>query len=224
MRKTVHIFLYRYGKLSLLDNYVKALTAADMCPVVSEQIKDCIGCEGLLLPGGGDSAPHLYGQENIACRNIDLERDLKELDLIDRFAAERRPILGICRGHQLLNIAFGGDVIQDIDTRERHVQIRDVDQLHETRIVQDSVLARLYGSQAVVCSAHHQAVGRLGEGFSDLQWTDDGVIEAIAHNRLPILGLQWHPERQAFARKRVGAVDGGKIFAYFRRLCIGEIP
>ncbi len=223
MSKTVHVFLYRYGKLSLLDNYVKALTAAGMCPVVSEQIEACVGCDGLLLPGGGDSDPCLYGQENHACRNIDLGRDLKELELVRRFVAEKKPILGICRGHQLLNIAFGGDVIQDIPTGAQHMQVDEIDQLHETRLAGDSVLAKLYGNQAVVCSAHHQAVGRLGEGFSAVQWTNDGVIEAMTHRQLPILGVQWHPERQAFEKKRAGAQDGSKIFSCFRRLCMGQI-
>lgn len=219
MSEAVRVFLYQYGDAALLDNYVKALTAAGMEGVVSADINDCASCAGLLLPGGYDSDPSLYGQPNIASRNVDWNRDLAELALVRRFAAAKKPILGVCRGHQLLNFAFGGDLIQDIATKENHVEIDDVDQLHPTAIAADSFLAPLYGAGAVVTSAHHQAVGRLGEGFRAVQWTADGVVEAMEHSLLPILGVQWHPERQAFARKRDGAADGARLFVYFKSLC-----
>lgn len=214
------IFLYRYGEETLLKNYVAALKAAGLCPVVSDEIGESMCCAGLLLCGGGDSDPDLYGQNDLFCRKVDLERDLKELRLARRFAAARRPILGICRGHQLLNFAFGGDLYQHLPHAERHTDLGDRDQLHDTYIEPNSFLAELYGPSARVTSAHHQAVGRLAPRFRAIQWTADGVVEAMVHETLPIIGLQWHPERQDFLR-RAGAAEGGAVFRYFRALCEG---
>ena len=219
MSAAVRIFLYRYGAVALLENYVKALTAAGMEPVVSDTLAPAAGCAGLLLPGGYDSDPALYGQENVACRNIDRDRDEKELALLRRFCGARKPVLGICRGCQLMNFALGGDLIQDLPTKEHHVDLEDKDQLHETEVAPDAFLAALYGRHAVVTSAHHQAVGRLGVGLRAVAWAPDGVVEAIAHVSLPLWGVQWHPERQAFERARLGAADGAKLFGAFCALC-----
>lgn len=219
MRAAVRIFLYRYGAVALLENYVKALTAAGMEPVVSDTLAPAAGCAGLLLPGGYDSDPALYGQENVACRNIDRDRDEKELALLHYFCCARKPVLGICRGCQLMNFALGGDLIQDLPTKEHHVDLEDKDQLHETEVAPDAFLAALYGRRAVVTSAHHQAVGRLGVGLRAVAWAPDGVVEAIAHVSLPLWGVQWHPERQAFERARLGAADGAKLFGAFCALC-----
>lgn len=222
MRAAVPVFLYRYGDPALLDNYCKALRAAGMTPVVSALTEQGDGCAGLLLPGGYDSDPRLYGQRNRACRNIDLNRDRKELELVRRFCAAGKPILGICRGHQLLNIALGGDLIQDIAEKARHMEAEGVDQLHEIRIAPGSFLAPLYGGRAVVTSAHHQAVGRLASGLRAAAWTEDGLVEAVEHVRLPLWGVQFHPERQAFGRRRTGAADGAGIFGRFRALCVAQ--
>ena len=219
MSAAVRIFLYRYGAVALLENYVQALTAAGMEPVVSDTLAPAAGCAGLLLPGGYDSDPALYGQENVACRNIDRDRDEKELALLHYFCCARKPVLGICRGCQLMNFALGGDLIQDLPTKEHHVDLEDKDQLHETEVAPDAFLAALYGRRAVVTSAHHQAVGRLGVGLRAVAWAPDGVVEAIAHVSLPLWGVQWHPERQAFERARLGAADGAKLFGAFCALC-----
>ena len=219
MSGVVRIFLYRYGAAALLENYVKALTAAGMEPVVSNTLAPAAGCAGLLLPGGYDSDPALYGQENVACRNIDRDRDEKELALLRRFCGARKPVLGICRGCQLMNFALGGDLIQDLPTKERHVDLENRDQLHEIVAAPDTFLAALYGCRAVVTSAHPQAVGCLGEGLRAVAWAPDGVVEAVAHTALPLWGVQWHPERQAFERARTGAADGAKLFDAFCALC-----
>lgn len=218
MSEAVRIFLYRYGDAALLDNYVKALTKAGMCPVVRRDLSEAASCDGLLLPGGYDSDPALYGQENEACRRIDLSRDQAELSLIAQFAAAEKPILGICRGHQLLNIAFGGDLVQDLPTKADHVDAEDQDQLHRTSIAPKSFLAPLYGTGAVVTSAHHQGVGRLAAPLRAVQWAADGVVEGLVHEGLPVFGVQWHPERQAYSRARMGAADGAALFVWFGRL------
>ena len=118
-----------------------------------------------------------------------------------------------------MNFALGGDLIQDLPTKERHVDLENRDQLHGIVAAPDTFLAALYGCRAVVTSAHHQAVGCLGEGLRAVAWAPDGVVEAVAHTALPLWGVQWHPERQAFERARTGAADGAKLFDAFCALC-----
>lgn len=214
------IFIYQYGEAALLKNYVAALTAAGAECVIRAAIEESCDCDGLLLPGGGDSDPKLYGQENLACREIDLDRDEKELALVKRFCVAGKPILGICRGHQLLNIAFGGDLIQDMETAALHTQCNGAYRHHETTIAADSMLHTLYGGEMIANSAHHQAVGKLGEGLRAVQWTEDGAIEALEHRELPIFGVQWHPERQTGAWRRENMADGAALFSWFTALCI----
>lgn len=219
MSVPMRVFVYQYGEVSLLNNYIAALTAAGAACVIGTDPAAGAFCEGLLLPGGGDSDPALYGQENTACRNIDLGRDEVELALVRQFAGAGKPILGICRGHQLLNIAFGGDLIQDMKTKNAHMQKEEQDQFHSTVIAADSALFECYGEHMTTCSAHHQAVGRLGEGLRAVQWTEDGAVEALEHTRLPIFGVQWHPERQTGAWRRTDVADGAVLFRWFCTLC-----
>lgn len=220
MSGAVSVFLYRYGDIALLDNYVKALTATGMEPVVSTDPNASSECGALLLPGGCDSDPSFYGQENTHCRRIDIDRDRVEIELTRRFCAAKKPILAVCRGHQLLNFFFGGDLIQDIAEKERHDGRSDgTDALHGTTILPGSFLAPLYGGAAVVTSSHHQAVGRLAPVLRAVQWAPDGIVEGLEHESLPIWGVQWHPERQAFTRRREGAADGARLFDAWHALC-----
>lgn len=144
--------------------------------------------DGLLLSGGGDLSADLFGQQkHIKSSPPDQRRDTEEFALIQAFCAKKKPILGICRGIQVLNVFFGGDLVQDVPN---HNNI-----LHEIKLMPDTFLNKLYGNEITVNSYHHQAIGRLAYGFSALAYSKDGVIEAIMHNKLPILAVQWHPER-----------------------------
>lgn len=191
-------------------NYVDALELAGAeigrCPLESD---------GLLLPGGGDLDPSFYGQEDVGCTNMDPERDRRELELCQQFLSAKKPILGICRGAQVLAVALGGTLIQQI---EHHSGLPNgADRLHETRTA--GILTGLYGPYCTVNSWHHQAVGQLPPDCRILQISDDGVIEAFCHNTLPVLAVQWHPERLCGRFARPDAANGLLLFRYFLTLC-----
>ena len=164
-------------------------------------------CDALLLPGGGDVEPWRYGQKNLYARNINPERDAWEFNLLRDYWRNKKPILGICRGLQVINIFFGGDLFQDIPG---HNQINGIDQTHRIyfdKNYQDYYKNNnldynnndnmLFGESDIlsVNSAHHQAAGRLGGGLYAVRRAEDGVIEALAHENAPVFGVQWHPER-----------------------------
>ena len=168
-------------------NYLKALDALG-AEIVRDDPADCAG---LLLPGGGDIDPALYGQENRGSVGIDAARDRRERELFEFFLARKRPIFGVCRGCQLINVLLGGTLHQDIPG---HRDERDDNFLHGSHTV-DPLLISLYGERFPINSTHHQAIDRLGEGLHAVQWADDGTIEAVRHESLPIFAVQWHPER-----------------------------
>lgn len=152
---------------------------------------DWEACDALLLPGGGDLEPFRYGQVNDGSRALDPVRDEEELALLDHFVKAGKPVFGICRGLQVINVYFGGTLHQQI---ARHNQICNQDRLHPVRNVYP-LLQTLYGERMLVNSAHHQAVDRLGQGLQAAQWAEDGILEALCHETLPIWAVQWHPER-----------------------------
>lgn len=204
------------GKPDVFQNYLAAIQAAGGTLLCSEDSAGAAGCRGLLVPGGGDMDPALYGQADAGSISPDPALDRRELALIRQFAEAGLPILGICRGAQLLNAAFGGTLIQDLPG---HSKENGTDRLHPIRAASGSRLARLYGERFTVNSAHHQAAGRIGRGFGVTARAADGVVEAMEHRTLPILAVQFHPERLTGALRREGAVDGAKIFDLFLSLC-----
>ncbi|MCI2105969.1 MAG: gamma-glutamyl-gamma-aminobutyrate hydrolase family protein [Intestinimonas sp.] len=179
--------------------------------------------DGLLLCGGDDIDPIRFGQENKGSEGIDPARDQAELVLTSAYVAAGKPILGICRGHQLLNVALGGSLLQDISPQLRlfhtHDPIADVDKVHPVRASEGSLLHTLYGPVFSVNSAHHQALDRLGEGLVAVQWSESGIVEGIQHKSLPIIGVQFHPERMCCRNLRADTVDGAFLFRHFLDLC-----
>ena len=147
--------------------------------------------EGLLLPGGGDLEPWRYGQQAQCVRNLDPARDDDEWRLLEAFVEAGKPVLGICRGMQVINAYFGGTLFQNLSG---HSQLGGADRVHPVRNT-DPVWKRELGESMVVNSAHHQAVDRLGRGLLATQLAEDGVIEGLRHEELPIWAVQWHPER-----------------------------
>ncbi len=163
--------------------------------------------DGLVMQGGADVSPASYGQQPLRPEwGGDIVRDRYEMELLEGFLAQGKPVLGICRGCQLLNVAFGGTLYQDIATQrpdaQPHVDALLYDQHHHlVDFEPGSRLAALYGAQqgGRVTSIHHQAVDRLGADLRvEARSAADGVIEAIrASGSHFVAGVQWHPEFHA---------------------------
>jgi putative glutamine amidotransferase len=195
--------------------YVDAVRMAGGVPIVlppveGETPEGLDAVAGLILPGGGDVDPAYYGGgHHDANYGISQERDHFELTLA-RVALSRRklPLLCVCRGMQLLNVALGGDLIAHIPDRFGETVVHRTPQLkpvaHGVRLDPHSRLAALLdGTELVVQSVHHQAVGRLGEGLRPVAWSEDGVIEALESDRHPfVIAVQWHPELDALSDPR----------------------
>lgn len=151
----------------------------------------------LLLPGGGDITPAFFGQADHGSLHVDTELDILQFDILARFTAQKKPVLGICKGLQLINVHFGGDITQHIDTAENHKWVGR-DQFHyvfHCDLGRRDFFYQLYGTSVKVNSAHHQAIRRVGEGLVPVSRAGDNVIEGLIHRSLPILAVQWHPER-----------------------------
>jgi gamma-glutamyl-gamma-aminobutyrate hydrolase PuuD len=159
--------------------------------------------DGLVLQGGADICPTVYGEElTDVLGPTDSIRDRFELELLGAFAAAGKPVLGVCRGMQLINVAYGGTLHQDLEiakvTSRAHRKLDLYDEhTHDIQFVPNGWLGSIYesSSNALVNSIHHQAVKRLGDGLVIEATAGDGVIEAIRHPELPFMvGVQWHPE------------------------------
>ena len=157
---------------------------------------DMTDYDGLILCGGNDINPVYYGETIDGAVNIDDFRDKCEIALAREYIKMQKPVFGICRGHQLINILFGGTLIQHIPNSQLH---RATDgrphTYHEVRSVKKSLLYDLYGNEFTVNSSHHQAVKTPGNGLVATAWWDGKYVEATEHTTLPIVSVQWHPER-----------------------------
>lgn len=202
------------GEPGEFEAYLEALTACGLEPVRSMELRLAADCDGLLLPGGADVDPGYYGQENQGSIGIDLGKDEDELTLARQFIRAGKPVLGICRGCQVLNIALGGTLHQDI---LGHSRVEGEERFHPVQ-VEHPMLRALYGERFTTNSSHHQSIDRLGEGLTVLCRADDGVIEGVLHQSGKILGTQFHPERMCFRNRRPEADDGAPIFRFFAAL------
>lgn len=197
--------------------------------------------DGLLLPGGGDIDPAIYGAPKHAkTANIDEYRDYSEIALTRLAIQHNVPILGICRGLQVINVALGGTMIQDIPDEiggplghAESITREDWEHMaHGMRIADNSLLARILGTTSMpVNSLHHQALGKIGDGLQAVAWSDDGVVEAVEGSGANfILAVQCHPEalynsadqrwQQMFSR----FVDKARTFASTHRHDYTQTP
>jgi len=162
-----------------------------------QAVQDALTCDGLLLPGGGDMDPKFYGQERIpACGEPNLLRDAAEPLLLHAFLAADKPVLGICRGIQVMNAVLGGDLYQDIKPFEHLPHNGHWAKVHTVTVRRGTLLSRILGQDTVlVNSQHHQAVDRVAPGFTLAALSEDGIVEAIEKPDAGFcLGVQWHPE------------------------------
>jgi len=191
-------------------DYVRAVERAGgrplLVPPSAAAIEETLDAlDGLIFSGGSDLDPELYGQEaHPETVGVVPERDGAELALL-RAALERDlPVLAICRGSQVLNVALGGDLVQhlpEVVGHEGHKETPGIFADHEVEIDADSRLGSLLGDRAPVKSHHHQGFGRLGEGLRVTARDEDGTIEALEDpTRRFAVGVLWHPEAGEDAR------------------------
>lgn len=167
---------------------------------IAEQLADTI--DGLILPGGPDVAPIVYHEEPIPQLGaVIYAEDLFETALIKAILQNKKPIFAICRGIQILNVALGGNLYQDLAVQYPDLKIQHKQQsfgnypIHHVKIDPDSQLAELLGKTAFVNSRHHQAIKMLAPVLKVVAKSADGVIEAVESRQNDlILGVQWHPE------------------------------
>ncbi|HEX3799802.1 MAG TPA: gamma-glutamyl-gamma-aminobutyrate hydrolase family protein [Verrucomicrobiae bacterium] len=227
--------------ISLSETYMRAVMAAGGVPLVlpglasPEIVAECVAqCDGVLFSGGDDINPKLY-TKSLSPKlrktvNIEKgERDLRELILVDEVFKQRKPVLGICRGHQIINVALGGTLVVDIPSQVKgalnHRQMeRKSEVVHEARLTEDSLLAKITGKQRLgVNSTHHQAIGRVAKPLKVTAVSDDGVVEATelqsdsAHLLPYFMTVQFHPERLAPRYP-----EHQEVFNSFTRACVAN--
>ena len=184
--------------------YVRAVEAAGgralLVPPTMEGIEETLDAlDGLLFSGGSDLDPKLYGQESHAeTDGVVPERDRAEIALLQAALERDMPVLAVCRGSQVLNVARGGDLVQhlpDVVGDEKHKHTPGVFADHDVDLVSGTRVQQILGDHAPVKSHHHQGYGQLGEGLREAARADDGTIEALEDpSRRFALGVLWHPE------------------------------
>lgn len=221
-------FILIVGRPDLTANYKNAVRSAGFFPVITDTTKlleecrkkqgdprDCLlsRIDLLLLPGGGDISPALLGVPNQGSHSIDEALDRVQFAYFQYFYKKQKPILGICKGMQVILAALGGSLIQDMpkDLQTIHAYPGSSDNRHGCTYVSlentehfpmRPLLKQLYETAllpAQINSAHHQCADRLPEALFPFQYAPDGVVEGFIHKQLPIIGLQWHPERLFYA-------------------------
>jgi len=221
----------------LRKNYTDAIVAAGGVPFIIPVVDDLDvlralyeRVDGILISGGGDIDPHNYGEEPApGLGPTDLVRDEIELPLARWAVADGKPILGICRGSQVINVALGGTLYQDIPSQLKTSVVHDSSftrqdwtyMAHDLRLDPDSKLAQVFGTTSFdTNSLHHQSLKDIAPGLRPVGWAPDGVVEAIeGEGDTFLVGVQCHPEAlQAAADPRWRA-----LFQQFVQSCMVSV-
>lgn len=191
-------------------NYTNAVIRGGHIPMVLPQttdldtIKEMVSkVDVILFPGGGDIAPSLFGEEpSPYLGKVIPERDAFEYRVLEEAVKQNKPVFGICRGMQVVNVFFGGTLYQDIPSEYESEAIlhsrpdKEWEPVHEINIEEGSRLAQIISTtHAAVNSTHHQSVKKVAPGFKVTARANDGIIEAIESEKYPIHCVQFHPER-----------------------------
>jgi putative glutamine amidotransferase len=197
--------------VALPASYVEAVRRAGGHPILLTSLDPGPAAEllapfdALLLAGGGDIDPAMYGQEpRTEVYGLDPDRDRLEMDLVRAALRQGKPALCVCRGMQLANVALGGTLLQhlpDLPEMGQHGVPLGGGTVHQVRVAKGSVLAQIVGGTRVRATCHHhQGVERLGEGLVGSAWSDDGLVEGLELGDPDggwLVGVQWHPEETA---------------------------
>ena len=182
-------------------DYVRAVERAGGRAVLVPPDEDGIAevldtLDGLVLSGGNDLEPEEYGAEaHPETKGTNPERDRGELALLEAALARDLPVLAICRGFEVLNVARGGDLVQHLPELVGHEEHREKPGEFSEHAVRVDPSSRIGEVAGVVKSHHHQGIGRIGDGLRDVAWADDGTVEAIEDPQKPfVVGVLWHPE------------------------------
>lgn len=205
------------SRYSVNQDYVDALKNAGarcvlLLPSSKEELSSLLSTvDGICLPGGMDVDPKHYHQVNQASDPIESEIDQLDLDVIAIAREKGLPIFGICRGLQIINVAMGGTLIQDLSediiNHSLSLESKIKDRGHRVNIDKKSMIYDLLGNEIEVNTYHHQAIQRLADGLTATAFAEDHVIEAIEGKNL--IAVQWHPERMV----------QNELFEYFVKIC-----
>ena len=197
------------GAVAVPDLYVRAVSRAGATPIlatpsVEDAPVDALSSfDGLLLIGGGDVAPSTYGANDHPDQyGVDGARDAAESALLREALRIEMPVLAVCRGAQVVNVAFGGTLLQHLpDVAELTDHGRPGGggpSTHDVKVVADSRISEIVGAESITCSSHHhQAIDRIGDGLVAVGRSDDGIVEAVEHEDGWLVAVQWHPEDTA---------------------------
>ena len=203
---------YENGVINCHKDYCEAINKSGGAAIIISGFQDddilleiFERCDGFLISGGPDADPKHYGEKTLPfCGTISPYRDYLENFIIKKALECNKPILGICRGMQMLNVAAGGTLYQDIYMQNKDKEILQHSQeapkwypIHDIHIEKDSIIWKSFQADTFsVNSFHHQAVKDLAQDFKSTSHSSDGIIESIEHkNHKFAVGVQWHPER-----------------------------
>jgi len=205
--------VFIYGDENVYVNYKNALTSVGAKAVISTNTSLSDDCDALVLAGGGDVSPCFYGSLNSKnCRSVNLVKDVTEQYLLARFERKNAPVLGVCRGLQLINAYYSGTLATSIKKHYLHFSEKG-DVYHPIERL-SGFMRDIYGDALEVNSCHRQCVERLGKNMSVCAYAPDGTCEAACLKNGRIFGVQFHPER-AFSG---GNKRGLKIYEYLLSL------
>lgn len=209
--------------LDYVDAVERAGGRAVLVPPSEDGVEETLDAlDGILFSGGADLDPALYGADaHEATDEPRRDRDVGELALLTAALARDMPVLAVCRGSQLLNVARGGDLVQhlpEVVGHDDHKVTPGTFSEHGVRVQTDSRLGALVGDRTEVKSHHHQGLGRVGEGLVATAWADDGTLEALEDpSRRFAVGVLWHPEEGEDAALFAGLVEQARVYRTDRR-------